>query len=251
MDLLAIMGRGIQMLGPNDPKRIESYVLTEDLEICDEMWGHLAIRIPADDRDPHCVVGGGDLNFAAGFELICKYHPKMVVCAYGDRSTYLKSVDGPSESEVMSEMLQREFDRLDAFPVAWEFPKVVVWPRTRVFQGASNTKQEIVNILDLALEHGLTDIGIVTVGVHVPRTAAFVARNVSGEKKYRDLNATCFESEAVMLASIGGHVWTEHIKAIRNSQAFARTAANEARGTLAFLQGKYLSAKEGPNHDKK
>lgn len=104
MELLAILGRGIQREtdGPWVP-----WVLTEDLEVCDERGAHLSVRVPANDGHPFCVIGGGEFNLLAGLKLCENYHieVKAVVCAYGGRSAYLQAIDAPSESEIMSETL--------------------------------------------------------------------------------------------------------------------------------------------------
>lgn len=239
MEILAILGRGIQKLHESDPNpEVRSWQLTEDLEICTDLGAHLPVRVPADDQHPYCLVGGGQMNLEAGKALIRQHAPQIVVCAFGDRSAYLKKAKGPSESEVMTEALHRSFGDDQ---VARE-PELVVWHRTRSTDLASNTRQEILNIFDLAIERGLTRIGFVTVGVHVPRTATFITKHISTHPKYQHLSPVMFESEEVLLGS--SNKWKPRVDALRNSQAFSRNLANEFKGTLAALIGRYNAVKE-------
>ena len=234
MEILAVLGRGIQKLREYDPNsEVRSWQLTEDLEICTDLGAHLAVRVPADDTHPNCLVGGGQMNMEAGSVLVRRHAPQIVVCAFGDRSAYLKKAEGPSESEVMTGALRRS---LSNNQVSTE-PEIIVWPRARSTDGASNTRQEILNIFDLAMERGLTRIGFVTVGVHIPRTATFIAKHISINQKYQHLSPVLFESEEVLIGS--SEKWKPRVDAIRNSQAFSRNLANEFKGTLALLTGKY------------
>lgn len=235
MEILAILGRGIQKLRESDPNsEISSWQLTEDLEVCTDLGAHLPVRVPADDNNPNCLVGGAQMNLEAGKVLIQQHAPQIVVCAYGDRSKYLKDVGGPSESEVMSEVLYRSRMTTKS--------KLAVWQREHSTELASNTRQEILNIFDLAIERELTRIGFVTVGVHVPRTATFIAKHISTFPKYQHLSPVLFESEEVLLGS--SDRWKPRVDALRNSQAFSRNLANEFKGTLAALTGKYNAVKE-------
>lgn len=246
-DILAIMGRGIQMLDPkSDPTRATSYDLTEDLEICDErsrhLPVHLPIRIPADDENPHCMVGGGRLNLLAGIELTLDYNPVLVVCAYGHRSNYLKHVGGPTESEVMSAELADIFRALPYNPPTHREIEIVAWPRTHSLPIPSNTRQELLNIFDLALERRFTQIAIVTVGVHVPRIATYVAKHLSVYNEYRTLSPVIFESEAVLLRA-DYEKYKGRVERLRNSRAFTRNWGREADGISKIVRDVYGDAK--------
>jgi len=75
--MIAILGRGIQRASEND-----SWVPSEDLVVSDERSAHLSVKVPVDDNNPLCMVGGGEMNLQAGIWLIWEYKPKVVVCAY-------------------------------------------------------------------------------------------------------------------------------------------------------------------------
>ncbi len=82
--LIAILGRGIQRVGSGG-----SWEVTEDLEVCAPDRTHLPDRVPADDQNPCCLVGGGELNLLAGLELHRRIGAIVAVCAYSHRAPYL------------------------------------------------------------------------------------------------------------------------------------------------------------------
>lgn len=226
--MVAILGRGIQQLTEGGP-----WVLTEDLELCDKNSAHLPVRAPADDTSPYCMVGGGEMNLEAGIHLIRQYHPVLVVCAYGARSSYLESVDGPSESEVMSAKLKDSILRSGA--------SIGVWERHRQLPVPSNTRQELLNIFDLAIKANLESIAIVTVGVHVARTATYVTKHMSTYPQYRHLRVVPVESEEVLLVA-DRNKYEGRVQALRNSQAFARNWEREAVGISKIVRDVYNDA---------
>lgn len=235
--LLAILGRGIQKLKADAPSEdISSWVLTEDLEVCDVDSAHLPVRVPIDDSSPYCMVGGGELNAAAGAHLSVLNKPEIVVCAYGDRSNYLKSVNGPADSEVMNREFHRQFNIIQ--PVPRYIPSSVVWSREKSLDGPSNTGQEIRNIFDLALERELKNVDLVTIGVHAPRTWTYVSKLQSRHHQYRDLSINLFDSEEVLLQY--DHSKHAHrVEALRNSKAFGRTWEREALGISKIVRNVY------------
>jgi hypothetical protein len=252
MDLLAIMGRGIQRLKEDsDPTKISSWELTQDLEVCDAKSAHLPIRVPADDENPFCMVGGGELNLLAGMALYAGHRSTVgtIVCAYGHRSDYLASIDAPSESEVMRHKLGLEIQRFLGESSGPVVPDLLEWKRDRIVPGPSNTGRELLNVFDLALDLGLKNIGIVTVGVHVPRTATYVAKYFSVHEKYRGLLPIVFESEEVLLHGVEpwkarAEAWGRpRVETLRASKSFARNWAREADGIQKIVRDVYGDAK--------
>ena len=234
MEILAILGRGIQKLRESDPNsEVSSWHLTEDLEVCTDLGAHLAVRVPVDDTHPNCLVGGGQMNLEAGKVLILQHAPQIVVYAFGNRSAYLKEAHAPSESEVTTEALHMSLSNNQMI----REPEMVIWHRTHSTDFTSNTRQEILNIFDLAIERELTRIGFVTIGVHIPRTATFMAKHISTNLKYQHLSPVMFESEEVLLCS--SKKWKPRVDALRNSHAFRRNLANEFKGISAVFAGKY------------
>lgn len=218
-DFVAILGRGIQRLSPDGP-----WVLTEDLEVCDTDSAHLAVRVPVDDTNPLSMIGGGEMNLLAGYHLIEEYNPSLAVCAYGDRSKYLKSIAAPSESEVMSEMLAEMLSYKHGHS-----PEIAEWSHTREMAGPANTRQELINIFDLALNERMDNVAIVTIGVHVPRTATFISMHMGNFRQYRDLRVVLFESEEVLLR-VDREKYASRVDAMRNSASFQRNLKNEMIG---------------------
>ncbi len=241
MDLLAILGRGIQRVDPSsDPKDMRSWVLTEDLEVCDKDSAHLPVLVPVDDESPFCMVGGGEMNIEAGYNLIMRFKPRIVVCAYGHRSDYLRSIGAPSESEVMSRALVHDGQVLHGIS-PWHIPEVVGWQRDRTIPGPSNTGRELKNVLELAIERSLIDVTVVTVGVHMPRTATYVAKHLSVEERYRQLCVTILESEEILLRE--SEKYRPRVEALRKSKAFARNWSREADGIQKIVCDAYGDAK--------
>lgn len=236
-DIIAILGRGTQRRWENGP-----WVLTEDLEMCDQRSAHLPVRVPVDDEHPYCMVGGAEMNLRAGIELIVQYKPKIVVCAYGGRSEYLIILDAPSESEVMSNHLVEVMNEMTMFGGV---PDVIISKRQWGHPFPTNTRQELLNIFDMALERCLMTIAIVTVGVHVPRAATYVAKHFSVYPKYRHLSVVILESEEVLLAA-NRDKYCLRVEALRNSKAFARNWEREAVGISKIVRDVYRDAEKPP-----
>ena len=235
--LVAVLGRGIQMRDPHaDPTKVESYVPTGDTEICrrdpeTNRLSHLRVRVPADDDHPDSIIGGGELNLLAGETLIENAMPECVVCAYGARSDYLKP-DGPSESEVMSRRLsERTFHYR---------PVVETWERNRELLGPSNTAQEFINILDLAVERNCEKVIIVTVGVHVPRAAVFLNEAIAmGGVKYNKLSPPVLLRSEAYLLEANSYKWGPRVEALWKSKSFARNWERETRGMGDWIRNQY------------
>lgn len=229
--LIAILGRGIQRSSPKG-----RWDTTEDLEICDDQGAHLVVRQPANDADKNCLVGGGKLNLEAGFEYYKNYGHRdhdFVACAYGDRSRYLKEISkSPSESEVMS-------GQLGAMCKAQKihFPRVEIWERGRSADGPSNTRREVQNIFELAIQRQCLDVVIITVLVHLPRAMLF-AQEHSRDPRFKILTVKFMSSEEI-LCSLNPKEYGPRILNLLSSSAFQRTAKMESRGVAAFLNGTY------------
>ncbi len=220
-DVLAIHGRGVQRLYENGP-----WVLTEDLELCDKDSAHLPVRRPADDNNPLCMVGGGELNLLAGVEVYKKEGAKIVVCAYGDRSNYLKSIDAPSESMVMSDCFMEETQR-----------SAKVWTKEMSLPGPSNTNRELQNIFEFAVANRYTTIGIITVDVHMPRTMVMAQRHLA-KPEFRHLNVRFFVSEQVLVEA-NPALYGPRREALRHSKSFARNWEREQLGILKTITNSY------------
>lgn len=226
IELLAILGRGIRQ------KESGSWTPTRDLEMYDENFAPIVKLLPADDADPNCLIGGGELNLLAGREL-CRQHTQtleMIVCAYGARSPYLVSTNGPSESEVMSEQLKRLVSNAAS-------PEIVIWRCRRIAEGNSNTNREIQNVFELAAERGLKDVGIVTVAVHYARSLLMAQRHLINPS-FAHLKIQFFVSEDILLR-LDPARFGERIRKMHGSQAFMRTLFFEQRGINCLLAGNY------------
>ncbi len=225
--LLAVLGRGTQQLCEGG-----SWEPTEDLEVCDENFAHLPVRVPEDDNHPNSIIGGGKLNILAGAELFKQLHPAMAVFAYGFRSKYLAERKFPSESQVMTEAFEKLFGEDDSWPVTAPFHEHS-WPEVK----ASGTLQELHNIFTAAKEWETPNIAVVTVAVHVPRTALMIKHH-KADNTFASLRIELVASEYVLLRAdpekYGGRV--NHIF---GSQSYIRNFEREINGINALLSGSY------------
>jgi hypothetical protein len=233
--LLAILGRGIQMPKEQlDPTELDSWEPTNIFEITDERGAHLPVRDTREgdenvDEHPNVRIGGSWWNLQAGVSLIKQHRPTIAVCAYGDRSSYLKSVNGPTESEVMSAQLEHFLGENET--------EVIVWPREKKQLKPSNTGSEIENIFNLALARSVSHVQIVTMGVHVPRTATYVAKYQSTYSDFAPLNVAVAESEVTLLRARPND--RDIIARVRSSKAFALSWASEADGIQKIIRDAY------------
>ena len=219
--LIAIMGRGIQRLPDG------SWAVTEDLEMCAENSAHLVDRVPADDENERCLVGGGELNLLAGIQLQKLAWEYLIVCAYGDRSEYLKSIDAPSESMVMSDLLREHCPNAP----------VKIWIKEMSMPGPSNTNRELQNIFELAVEKEVDTVAVVTIDLHMPRTLVLAQRHLA-KQEFQRLDVRFFISEQV-LAEADPKTYEPRREALRRSKAMARNWAREQLGIFKIITNAY------------
>lgn len=231
--LLAILGRGIQHPSPESTV----WELTPDIELCDEKGAHLPFRAPENDDDPRSIIGGGQLNVLAGTILIDRLRPTLVVCAYGARSKYLNSIGAPSESEIMTSLLSNEVGK-----------QKEIMPATDVFDEAawhaeeSGTNREIHNILTLANQRNIKNVALVTVAVHLPRTALMAKQHLEREPAFKNILLNCYASELVLLNDPEANAMYEaRVRRIFASKSYVRNLERELRGMNDLLEGKYKS----------
>lgn len=226
MQLLATLGRGIQR-----PDDVSLWVLTEDLEVLADDGAHPIIRRPIDDFNPNCVIGGGELNLLASLELCKKYLPRLVVFAYAHRAKYLKKVDGPSESSVMYREFCRRCDSESLLKIS-----VDVWPTKEDRDGLSNSRTEVINIIELALQKGYSSVGIVSVMIQLPRARLFAERYLKEKGIQNKVLVEFFSSELVLVQS-DPVTYGPRVLKMFSSQAFARNAIREGNGVNNLLAG--------------
>lgn len=239
MELLAILGRGIQRLrADSDPADIKSWVLTQDLEVCGKDSAHLDVQVPEDDAHPFSMLGGGGLTMLAAAQLIARHAPPTVVCAYADRADYLVNIHGPTESEVMSALLPEFLAQEEVTTL----PEVPVWPRGRALPGPSNTGVEVRCIFDLAAERGVANVGIVGTSIHLPRVGAHITKLFTRTPEYRRFGVQLFEAEEILLHADPAR-YAARVERMRNSESFKRMFAREAAGISRIVRDLYGDAK--------
>lgn len=225
-DLLVIMGRGIRR------QRSDVWIPAPDFVELDEEDKNIVNHAGLPDESPNCFIGGSELNLLAGLELCRKYPFKLAVCAFGGQPYYLKQVDGPTESEIMSQELCRLAAESNV-----SLPTLEIWTKDLPDKVPANTSRELENIFELALKKELARLAIVTVTVHFPRTIVFARHHLS-RPAFKDLRAHFFASEQVLLMA-DASIYLNRIQRVYNSLAFQRNAGLESLGLTAFLEGRY------------
>ena len=207
-ELLAVLGRGIQWDG-------RRWLPTPDLEmyrLVDGRPRHSVRPLTADPASPMFLIGGGLLNVDAATEWLQR-EPKDCVLGFAGPSPYLHRFDGeqdgPSESEVMSEELERRVPRAS----------VTRW--SGVQDVPTNTSVEVHNVLDHAERAGYTRVRFLSVSVHLPRVALWAQR-------FARVEFTLESSETVLL------LWrpeeAARIARLQASPAYRRTVLREQLG---------------------
>lgn len=227
--LLAILGRGIQRRSVES----DAWEPTPDIEVCDEKGAHLPVGVSEDDNNSNSIIGGGELNVIAGALMAKQLNPAVVVCAYGARSKYLKEIGAPSESQVMSEKISAEMNRLGLQP-----PKIEIFDEAKFNGEESGTKQELQNILTLASQLNIQNIALVTVVVHIPRTALMAGQAIKENPAWGNIILQCYPSEIVALKEDPSQ-YEERIRQIFASKSYIRNLEREMKGINDFLAGKY------------
>jgi len=212
--------------------------------MCGPRGEHLEVRAPVDDISPLCLVGGGELVLGAGIEFYKTCGANLLLCAYGQRSSYLQEVNGPSESEVMTTRFLSSLDQERMKKL-----KVDIWRRERTLGlgTPSNTLQELRNILELARRLGNPaglELSILTIAVHMPRVEILLGglfREVGFGELHPKIRTVIAEH---VLLRANSNFYAQRILEMWSSQAMARTAKRELQGTLTYLRGEYQSPKE-------
>jgi hypothetical protein len=194
------------------------------------------------DDDPNSVIGGGELNLAAGMMLYDELNPQAIVFAYGDNSPALAAKGFPSESSVVSQIFVEKIkERWD------ETPNVIVFDSDdwKTEGKASGTFNEIRNILRLATRENVDEVVIVTILLHMTRAAGML------EQHLRDPGFTAlrkkvrFEVTETVLLRTDPDNYAERIWEIFGSQSYLRNLQREANGLVALRKGTTQTNKPG------
>jgi hypothetical protein len=224
--LLVIAGRGIYQTTPGQ------WDLTDDLEVvANDRGAHLPFRVPADDENGLCVVGGGKMNLTAGIQYFLEHRPELVTLAFGDRHLYLRQVNAPSENEVMTKQFVAELGKFDIDP------PVEYWKLTPD-ETRPNSKREIQNSLELAVRRRIKDVTVITLLAHAWRLSLFLQELKYEHPEFRELRITLFTSEEILLAA-NPIMFGEEIRRMHSSRAFMRTIRMEGFGINRILNGTY------------
>lgn len=211
-EILAVMGRGIR----RDRKHWRPTNDREMYRMSGDRPAHQVESPPADDADDLCLVAGGQLNVDAA----CVYlreKPMLTLLGFAHQAQYLSdsNPDGPTESAIMSDFLQRAI-RLAEIERCSNSSK-----------GVSNTMVEVRNILDFAEEHAIQRVWFLSIESHLIRVQRLVEQFRRGRPQLR-VRTDFLSSEKILLDN--GGKGAERVVELRRTKAYARTRNWELQG---------------------
>ena len=225
-DLICVLGRGIERVQTNSGERWRP---TRYVEAVDENGRHTGYRRhEASMNDNRSLIAGANANVLALCErwgeckLLNRY-PAAIIFAAG-RPAYLSGAEPLlTEGQILFETFQRRAGAKES--------EAIVLAQNR------NTKDDIFECARIAAERKLCDIEVITVLVHIPRTAEFI-RLAHTEMPRTRFRLTA--SEAILQKRYARFTkFNTAFEAVRKSRAYLRTEAQEAAGVLALRSGGY------------
>lgn len=231
MDLLCVFGRPIEQVHTSSGLvwRPSRYVerLTEDGK-------HSGVRVAhvrCDESDPRVVVAGGNANVLAAVRIFERFvdggmRPEVVMFAAG-RPAYIAHHPDPAfcEGAVFKERFTRAV-------------RCNIWPTRILLQSKNkNTKDDLVGTLRYARRRGFRSVGIVSLGLHIPRITNFLRLVHQADPALRDILVHFFAAEKVLAKASSRY--RAIFRATRSSPVHKRTAAWEAKGIRDLRAGRY------------
>ena len=225
-DVICVLGRGIERVRTNSGARWRP---TRYIEAVDENGRHTGDRRrEADMNDDHSLIAGANANLLALCQrwrecITLNHSPSMILFAAG-RPDYLAGTEPfLTEGLILSEVFQRRTGAKGC--------ETLILARNR------NTRDDIFECARLAVERGLSEIEVITVSVHLPRTAEFARLAHAGMPQTRfHLSA----SEDILRRRYRHFAgFDAALEKARRSRAGLRTEAREAAGVRALRAGEY------------
>lgn len=106
-----------------------------------------------------------------------------------------------------------------------------------------NTRDDLLQTLTLARDHGLRRIGIISVLVHLARCQEFLKKAVEAEPEFENYEIQFFASEMILMQE--QPKLTPWLAELLISKAYCRTAERERRGAADLRAGKYDFSSQG------
>ena len=224
--IICVLGRGIERVQTSSGERWRP---TRYIEAVDRDGHHTGYRVRSTSvTDDSSLIAGANANVLALCErwkecrLLQRQLPLIIFAA--GRPPYLFQAEPLlTEGSVLSENFQRR--------TRTESCEILILAQNR------NTKDDIFECSRLAVERKLCDIEVITVSVHIPRTAE-LARLAQVEMP--QLRFHLIASEAVLQRRYARFARFRVVyEEIQRSRAYHRTAAREAAGIRALRSGDY------------
>ncbi len=231
--LLAVLGRGHMMEYPGGPfkptRDFDNWVLGGD-----PSTARPDVLAEKNDDDENSVIGGGELNLAAGLALYAELDPVAIVFAYGDNSPALAAKGFPSESSVVSQIFLETANKKFG-----ETPNVLVFDAGfwDTKGKASGTFNEIRNILRLANHLEANEVVIVTILVHMTRAIAMLEKHLRDPEFTTLRSKVRFEVTESVLLRVNPADYAERAWEIFGSKSYHRNLQRETNGLAALMKG--------------
>ena len=225
-DIICVLGRGIERVQTSSGERWRP---TRYIEAADRDGHHTGYRArSATVNDDTSLVAGANANVLALCERwkecrLLQRQPPLIVFAAG-RPPYLSQAEPLlTEGSVLSENFQRRTRIKNC--------------ETLILAQNRNTKDDIFECARLAVARKLCDIEVITVSVHLPRTAELTRL---AQLEMPQLRFHLLASEAVLQRRYARFARFSAVYGeIQKSRVYLRTAVREAAGIRALRSGNY------------
>jgi hypothetical protein len=225
-DVICVLGRGIEQVRTNSGERWRP---TRYIEAVDENGCHTGCRRrEVNINDDYSLVAGANANVLALCQrwrecALCKHRPSVVVFAAG-RPAYLSRTEPfLTEGLVLSEAFRRRTGARGC--------EMLILAQNR------NTRDDILECARIADGRKLREIEVITVSVHLPRTAEF-ARLAHSEMPQARFHLIASE-DVLRRRYLRFARFPVALEEAQKSRAYLRTEAREAAGIRALRSGEY------------
>ena len=225
-DIICVLGRGIERARTNSGERWRP---TRYVEAVDENGGHTGYRRrDANMSDDDSLVAGANANVLALCQrwkecALLGARPPVILFAAGRPAYLCRHEPFLTEGLILSEVFQRRTGASGG--------------ETLILAKNRNTKDDIFECARIAVERKLREIEVITVSVHLPRTAEF-ARLARFQMPQVHFHLTA--SEDVLRRRYASFAsFSAALEEALKSRAYLRTEARELAGIRALRAGEY------------
>lgn len=232
--LLAVLGRGMGRKAPEEP--LKPTMDYDHWDITPGGKGRSLVFMGKNEEDPDCVLGGGELNLAAGLVLYEELNPEYVVFAYGKNSPSFEEAGYPTESHVVSTIFRKMVKKRTGGIAPVIVFNADFW-QAHGKETGSGTFNELRNIFLLANLFELDEVIIVSIHVHMTRALGMLARQLQDPEFSGLRKKVRYETSEAVLLRADTEKYAERLLDLFGSQAWVRNSGREFAGLQAMYRG--------------